>query len=229
MPDNKFPTKKIIGDTAYSDFKKVLMDGCQQLSIALSEFQQDQLLAYHQLLVKWNKAYNLTAVRDPVQMISRHLLDSLSIASLLTGKRFIDVGTGAGLPGVVLAIVFPDRQFELLDSAGKKMRFLFQVKSELKLDNITIHNGRVETYQPQQRFDGVISRAFASLADMATSCGHLLREGGLFFAMKGQYPKDELIQLKKLSGDQKNYNVEACHVLQIPGDEGERHLLVISQ
>lgn len=210
-------------------YKAILSKGIAESGIVLSEQQLDQLLAYHALLIKWNNAYNLTAVRDPVQMLSRHILDSLSIVPYLKGKRFIDVGTGAGLPGIVLAIVFPDRQFDLLDSAGKKMRFLFQVKTELQLDNVSIHHTRVETFQPASLFDGVISRAFASLQDMVVGCGHLLAGDGLFYCMKGRYPADEVEALKKLSKTGKSYMVEAGYPLQVPGEAGERHLLCISQ
>lgn len=199
------------------------------MGLDLSDTQVDQLMVYHALLVKWNNAYNLTAVRDPAQMISRHLLDSLSIVPYLQGERFIDVGTGAGLPGLVLAVVLPHKQFDLLDSAGKKMRFLFQARMDLGLENITIHNCRVEGFTPERLFDGVISRAFASLADMVSGSGRLLRAGGLFYCMKGRYPDDELEQLKKLSQTGKSYKVEACHGLTVPGEEGERHLLLISQ
>ena len=210
-------------------YRKALVEGCEQLDLSLSEQQLQQLLDYHGMLVKWNRAYNLTAVRDPLQMISRHLLDSLSISPHLQGEDFIDVGTGAGLPGLVMAIVFPERRFQLLDSAGKKTRFLFQVKTQLGLDNVVIHNGRVESYHPVQQFDGVISRAFASLADMVSCCDHLLKPGGRFYAMKGQYPDEELEQLKKLSDGAKDYKVETCHVLRVPGEQGQRHLLLISR
>lgn len=211
------------------DYRQTLVAGAKQLDVAISEFQLEQLLAYHELLVKWNRAYNLTAVRDPLQMISRHLLDSLSVVPFLDGQRFLDVGTGAGLPGIVLAIIFPQKHFDLLDSAGKKMRFLFQVKTALSLSNVGIHHTRVETFTPDVLFDGVISRAFASIADMVACSGHLLDKEGFFYCMKGKYPEDELEALKKLSEGQKSYKVEACHPLRIPGDAGERHLLLISQ
>ncbi|MEE8059180.1 MAG: 16S rRNA (guanine(527)-N(7))-methyltransferase RsmG [Pseudomonadales bacterium] len=212
-------------------FRKNLKAGIKKLSLPdeylLSEDKIDALLAYHQLLIKWNKAYNLTAVRDPQQMISRHLLDSLAIAPYLKGQRFIDIGTGAGLPGIVLSILFADRQFDLLDSNGKKTRFLFQVKTELCLSNITIHNCRVEQHKPELAYDGVISRALATLANMVSASWYLLSNQGSFYAMKGVYPEDEIKQLKKLSVLGKNYKVEVCHSLQVPDQEGQRHLVVI--
>ena len=210
-------------DNAY---RQALDAGISALSLSIDEFSRQQLLAYHQLLLKWNKAYNLTAVRDPLEMVSRHLLDSLSIVSLIEGRRFIDVGAGAGLPGLVLAIVFPERRFDLLDSNGKKTRFLFQVKTELKLDNVEVHHCRVEQHRVEQPYDGVLSRAFATLADMVQGSEQLLDAGGRFYAMKGVYPQDELKALSELP---KSYNVEACHRLQVPGETGERHLVVINK
>lgn len=191
------------------------------LQLSLPAEKIDLLLAYHQLLQKWNKAYNLTAVRNPQAMISRHLLDSLSVASFVEGKRFLDVGTGAGLPGVVLAILFPDRTFDLLDSNGKKTRFLFQVKTELKLSNINIYQLRVEQHQVERPYDGIFSRAFATLQDMLAACRHLLSQSGRYYAMKGIYPDQEL------SAIEKDYIVEACHLLNVPGVDGQRHLVVI--
>ena len=136
---------------------QALRTGCEQLGLTLDAPQQRQLLEYLALFIKWNQAYNLSAIRDPEQMLRLHLLDSLSIAPYLTGQRFIDVGTGGGLPGIPLAICFPERHFTLLDSAGKKMRFLFQVKQSLKLANVDTQNCRVEAYQPAQLYDGVDS------------------------------------------------------------------------
>ncbi len=221
--------------------RKILESGIQQLPIVqdfsfLDAFfvdgkpneKIDGLLAYHQLLIKWNKAYNLTSVRDPLQMVSRHLLDSLVIAPYLQGQRFIDVGTGAGLPGIVLAILFPDRQFDLLDSNGKKTRFLFQVKTELALDNVTVLHCRVEQHNPELSYDGVLSRAFATLVDMVTGSEQLLSEQGHFYAMKGIYPESEIEALKKLSVSGKNYKVDACHSLQVPDEPGLRHLVMMS-
>lgn len=204
-----------------SDEHRTLITGAQQLGLDLKRHQIDQLMAYLKLFDKWNHAFNLSAIREPSAMVKLHLLDSLSIAPLLQGERFIDVGTGGGLPGIPLAIQYPQKSFTLLDSAGKKTRFLFQVKQDLGLSNVTVENQRVEQYRPQQGYDGVISRAFASLQDMVKSCAHLLNESGRFWAMKGQVPIAELKEI------QKHYTVEHCHSLQVPGVEALRCLLVI--
>ena len=208
-------------------YRAELITGIAALPVAieLTPGQIDLMLAYHQLLIKWNKTYNLTAVRDPQQMISRHLLDSLSIAVHLRGERFLDVGTGAGLPGIVLAILFPHRQFDLLDSNGKKTRFLFQVKTQLKLDNVAIYQCRVEQHSEAASYDGIISRAFASLSDMVLGSGQLLKPSGHFYAMKGLYPAAEIEQLNQLAN---SYKVEQAIALQVPGEEVERQLIVIA-
>jgi 16S rRNA (guanine527-N7)-methyltransferase len=204
-------------------FSDQLERGLAQIGVTASVRQQQQLVGYLLLFEKWNKAYNLSAVRDRTTMVSRHLLDSLVVLEHLRGHRFIDVGTGGGLPGIPLAIMKPDCHFTLLDSNGKKTRFLFQVKTELALDNVAVENCRVETYDPQLRFDGVISRAFASLNAMVTGCTQLLSHSGRFWALKGVFPETELSDLPK------HYTVEACHRLTVPGCDGERHLLEISR
>lgn len=195
--------------------------GLKKLDLCLEDATIERLLAYIQMFDKWNKTYNLSAVRDIDAMISRHLLDSLAILPFVEGQRLIDVGTGGGLPGIPMAICHPEREVHLLDSNGKKTRFLFQVKTLMQLDNVQVHNCRVESFQPEERFDGVMSRAFASLEDMTTGCRHLLKENGRFWAMKGIYPTDELKPLAK------HYIVANSHALTIPGEEGERHLLEI--
>jgi 16S rRNA (guanine527-N7)-methyltransferase len=200
-----------------------LREGLLQLGLDLPSAAQDQLLAYLQLLHKWNRAYNLTAVRDPAQMVSRHLLDSLAVAPLLQGRYFADIGTGAGLPGIPLAIALPEARFTLVDSNGKKIRFVTQAVAELGLPNVEPLQQRVEEWQPPRRFDGVLSRAFASLADMVAACDHLLAPEGCFYALKGQYPTAELSDLPK------HYTVSACHTLAVPGETGERHLVTISR
>lgn len=207
-----------------NNYRSILVSGIQQLSLDISNSKLDLLLAYHALLVKWNKAYNLTAVRNPKEMISRHLLDSLSIIPYVKGQRFIDVGAGAGLPGIVLAIVFPERSFDLLDSNGKKTRFLFQVKTELNLDNVNVIESRVENHSIENLYDGVMSRAFATLVDMVQGSQQLLSQDGFFYAMKGVYPQQELERLRDL---QKNYTVDSVQSLTVPGEEGQRHLVIL--
>lgn len=202
--------------------EQILRDGLETLGLPLKDEQIHTLFAYLSLLQQWNNAYNLTAIRDPEMMVTHHLLDSLSIATRVKGMRIIDVGTGPGLPGIPLAICFPERQFTLLDSNGKKTRFLFQVKTTLGLGNVQQLQSRVETYRPDQPFDAVISRAFTSLAGMIESCAHLLSKDGRFYAMKGQYPEQELSDLPK------HYNVVGSHRLVVPGIEGHRHLIEIA-
>ncbi|AMG92494.1 16S rRNA (guanine(527)-N(7))-methyltransferase RsmG [Citrobacter amalonaticus] len=189
--------------------------------ISLTDHQKNQLIAYVEMLHKWNKAYNLTSVRDPNEMLVRHILDSIIVAPHLQGERFIDVGTGPGLPGIPLSIVLPQAHFTLLDSLGKRVRFLRQVQHELKLDNITPVQSRVEEFPAEPPFDGVISRAFASLNDMVSWCHHLPGEKGCFYALKGQLPEDEIASLPPV------FCVESVVKLQVPNLEGERHLVVI--
>lgn len=204
-----------------------LIDGADQLSISLNEIQTKKLLAYLNEFDKWNKAYNLSAIRNIEQMVPRHLLDSLSVVPYFLQPVFtdmeniIDVGTGGGLPGIPLAIMFPEKRFTLLDSNGKKTRFLFHIKTLLKLDNVTVENRRVEQFQPDEKFQAVISRAFASLQDMTEGCAHLLADNGVFMAMKGLYPEDELQPL------QGKVRLEASYPLNVPDTDGERHLLIL--
>lgn len=172
-----------------------------QLQTALQGINQESLLEplfeYLMLLDKWNKAYNLTAVRHPEAMIPRHLIDSLAIMPWLQGAQVIDVGTGPGLPGIPLAIARPDVQFVLLDSNGKKTRFLQQVKRQLDLKNIEIVQSRVENYRPSSGFDTIVSRAFSSLEQMLFWTQHLIQPNGMWLAMKGRYPEDELQAIDK--------------------------------
>jgi 16S rRNA (guanine527-N7)-methyltransferase len=200
-----------------------LVAGAHELGIALSEQQQRQLLDYLALLIKWNKAYNLTAVRDPDEMVSRHLLDSLSVVRYVAegGDRWLDVGSGGGMPGIPLAIMFPERRFVLLDSNGKKTRFLTQVKLELGLGNLEVVHERVERYRPEQPFVGISSRAFSALADFADWTRHLGDTDTRWLAMKGVHPEDELQALPA------DFELERCHVLQVPGCQGQRHLLIL--
>lgn len=200
-----------------------LRQGAAELGVTLSAGQHEQLLAYLALLIKWNKAYNLTAVRDPDEMVSRHLLDSLSIVANVEplGRRWLDVGSGGGMPGVPLAIMFPDRRFTLLDSNGKKTRFLTQVKLELQLANLDVVHSRVEAFDPPELFDGISSRAFSALQDFAEWTRHLGNGETRWLAMKGVQPDDELQALPP------DFHLESCQVLKVPGCQGQRHLLIL--
>ncbi|GEA62516.1 16S rRNA (guanine(527)-N(7))-methyltransferase RsmG [Vibrio comitans] len=191
--------------------------------LTVSDKQLDQLVGYVELLNKWNKAYNLTSVRNPSDMLVKHIMDSIVVSPHLDGKRFIDVGTGPGLPGIPLSIMNPDSEFFLLDSLGKRIRFIKQVVHELKIENVTPVLSRVEEFQPEVKFDAVLSRAFASMTDMVNWCRHLPKEGtGKFFALKGQASQEEIEQLP-----------EWCSVIQVkplivPELEGERHLVILT-
>ena len=200
-----------------------LARGALELGVEVSPQQQEQLLAYLALLIKWNKAYNLTAVRDPDEMVSRHLLDSLSVVPYVVdgGDNWLDVGSGGGMPGIPLAILFPERQFTLLDSNGKKTRFLTQVKLELKLANLQVIHSRVEAFAPEQPFAGIISRAFSSLDDFSNWTRHLGDGQTQWLAMKGVHPDDELQALPA------DFRLTATHVLKVPGCQGQRHLLIL--
>ncbi|MAL84108.1 MULTISPECIES: 16S rRNA (guanine(527)-N(7))-methyltransferase RsmG [Idiomarina] len=203
--------------------KEQLKELLEQAQLTLSESQIDQQLALVGLLDKWNKAYNLTSVRNPKDMLPRHIMDSLAVRQYLQGQRFIDVGTGPGLPGLPLAIAEPDKEFVLLDSLGKRIRFIRQVCHELKLTNVTPVQARVEDYQDEKKFDGVISRAFASLNDMLSWCEHLPSDKGRFYALKGLYPQEELDELSA------NYKTESIEQINVPGIDASRHIVIISK
>lgn len=193
-----------------------------QAEISLTDQQKQQLVDFVRLLDKWNKAYNLTSVRNPDEMLVKHIMDSLEVSPYLEGERFIDVGTGPGLPGIPLAIANPDKQFVLLDSLGKRITFIKNVLRELGIQNVTPVLSRVEEYTEQQ-FDGVLSRAFASLDDMVNWCYHLPNEQGRFYALKGVYDEAEVQAVKK--------SIELTEVvkLQVPELVGERHLVILNK
>ena len=204
-------------------WRRQLSDGLGAMGLELSTGQQEQLLALLALLNKWNRAYNLTAVREPRQMVPRQLLDSLSLLPYLGADRILDVGAGGGLPGIPLAIARPDIAFTLLDSNSKKTRFLTQCKLELKLGNVAVIHGRAEDCEPDQPFTQITSRAFTALPNLVEWCGELLADEGQFLAMKGQFPDDEV------SGLPSDWQVDAGHRLDYPGCDGERHLLMIKR
>lgn len=177
---------------------------------------------YLALLARWNRAYNLTAVHDPAQMVTRHVLDSLAVLPFLQGSRVVDVGSGAGLPGIPLAVARPEARFVLLDSNSKKTRFLHQVAASLQLANVEVVHARVQAYRPALRFSSVISRAFASLADFINEAGHLCAPDGRLLAMKGTYPAEELARLPT------GFRMVEVIPLQVPGLAAERHLVCLA-
>ena len=196
--------------------KKKLINLIDQTDLSITSQQIDLLIDYVEILNKWNKAYNLTAVRDPSEMLIKHIMDSLVVSPYLVGNTFIDVGTGPGLPGIPLAIINPDKQFDLVDSLGKRIRFLKQVQFELKLKNIQPIQSRIEEYN-EKKFDGVISRAFASLQDMLTWCKHLPNQQGSFYALKGS-DLDEIPD---------GFTLKQNIKLTIPELNAERRLMII--
>jgi len=182
---------------------------------------QAQFDQYFDLLEEWNKTFNLTAITKREDMLTHHLQDSLSVLPYVSGKTLLDVGSGAGFPGMVLAIAKPDLAVTLLDSAGKKTRFLQQVKAALKLNQVTVVHHRVEDYHPEHKFDQVISRAFSDLTKFVNCTKHLCKKEGQFLAMKGQFPQAEIDALPKA------FTVTAVHRLDVPGLSAERHLVII--
>jgi 16S rRNA (guanine527-N7)-methyltransferase len=201
---------------------KALADGINALSLDLEQKQHEQLLDYLALLFKWNSVYNLTSVRDPMQMVTHHLLDSLAAVPSFTGaQNVLDVGAGGGLPGIVLAIARPRMLVSLIDTVHKKTAFLKQVKAELELANVTVYTAKVQDLQVQQKFDVITSRAFADLSDFVNWSGQLLAEGGKFIALKGTAPPEEQ---ERLPG---RWKVSELRPLQVPGLQAERHLVFI--
>jgi len=204
-----------------NELAKQLQQGLLEIGLYIDEATQSKLLDYVALLHKWNRAYNLTAVRKPELMVSRHLLDSLVVQPYLQPGRILDVGTGAGLPGIPLALIRPDDAFFLLDSNSKKTRFITQAVAELGLQNVTVVQSRVEDYQPDQLFNTIISRAYSTLANMISGTRHLLAEGGVFFALKGVYPVAEIDELPA------DMQLLQSYPLYVPGLDAERHLVII--
>lgn len=200
---------------------QLLQEGLAAMGCPLGAETQAKLVAYVRLLEKWNRTYNLTAVRESQQMVTRHLLDSLAILPYLKGPRVLDIGTGAGLPGIPLALARPDLQFVLLDSNAKKTRFVTQACAELGLKNIEVVNNRVEKYHPEAPFDTIVSRAFSTITDMLVASRHVCGAAGQFLAMKGVYPQEEL------AGMPPGYTVSGAPALVVPGLSAARHVVII--
>lgn len=203
------------------DLETVLTRALKEAGHKANDDMIFKLAEYLRQMAQWTRAYNLTSVRDPLQMVSRHILDSLSIMPYLQGRYFLDVGSGAGLPGIPLAILNPDKEFTLLDSNGKKARFLNQIVRDLDLHNVCVEKERAEEFYPGVEFDGILSRAFSSIREKISYTQHLCAHDGQFLAMKGIYPSAELNDLPK------GYRVKDVHRLQIPGLEVERTLVIV--
>jgi len=203
--------------------KTFLHDALSANQYTFSAEIEEKMGAYLAILRKWNRVYNLTAIRDPKESVMLHILDSLSIRDYLHGERILDVGTGAGLPGIPLALTCPDKQFVLLDSNSKKTRFLTQVLCELALKNVQVVHARAETFKPEKKFDSILSRAFASIQVMLEATQHVLAEQGQFLAMKGVYPAAELMAISP------SFEVVAVHKLVINGLAAERHLVCVAK
>jgi 16S rRNA (guanine527-N7)-methyltransferase len=202
-------------------FEEELRQGLVELGLFATDQQLNLLLSYLLLLDKWNASFNLSGVVEINSMVSRHLLDSLAINAHLQGSVFVDIGSGAGLPGIPLAILNPENHFILVDSNGKKTRFLFQAKTELGLANIDVENCRIEHYQSTQQIDMVMCRAFSALGDVVSKSQHLLEKEGKFLAMKGRYPEEEIAALPNC------FEISKTTKLQIPGNDSERHLIEV--
>jgi 16S rRNA (guanine527-N7)-methyltransferase len=200
-----------------------LAAGIDALGLVIHGSQRKQLLTYLALITKWNQVYNLTAILDEREMVTQHLLDSLAIVPHLASGDFLDVGSGAGLPGIPLAIVAPERNVTLLDSNQKKTAFLQQAVIELGLRNVSVFAARVEAWHPDLRFDVIASRAFSDLGEFIGQSEHLLREHGVFAAMKGVYPEAEIARLPA------DFRVRKVQRLAVPGLAAERHLVLVER
>ena len=199
----------------------ILACGLEEMGLDLDSETQARLLSYVALMQKWNKVYNLTAVRDPQKMVTQHLLDSLAVWPHIAGRRIIDVGTGPGLPGIPLALANPALEVALLDSNHKKTTFLRQACLELGLNNTTVVCERVEAWRPEEKYEVVISRAFSDLAEFASLALHLCSDTGLMLAMKGIFPHEELTRLPATAV------LQGVEPLKVPGLDAERHLVLL--
>lgn len=202
------------------DLFDALQAGVDQLGLSVSSDKQASMFDYLKLVEKWNRVYNLTAVRGKRKLLTRHLLDSLTVLPHLCGHRVLDIGTGAGLPGIPLALSAPELELVLLDSNAKRIRFLRQVVAELELGNVTLVQQRVQEYRSTQKFDTLVSRAFSSLAAMIESSGHLLSDDGCIIAMKGLWPGDETTTIPE------GFHIERVIDTHVPELNEQRHLVL---
>jgi len=212
-----------------------LQQGIDELSLNIDQPTQQKLIQYIELIAKWNKSFNLTAIRNIDEMLTLHLLDSLAVVPYIKADRILDVGAGAGLPGIVLALCYPEKEFVLIDTNGKKTRFMTQAMIELGLSNVEVVHARVDEYgvdktngdekEPLKPFDAIISRAFASISDMLGYVGHLVTAETTILAMKGD-GEEEISQMPEQY--QKTYQIDHIHELDVPGLQAKRQLVVLS-
>lgn len=198
-----------------------IREGAAEQGVALTPGQIQELADFLALMAQWNRVFNLSAVRDPDQMVPRHILDSLSVCPYVEGSPVLDMGTGAGLPGVPLAIAFPQRRFVLLDSNGRKLRFVRQALLDLGLENVQVIQARIEAYRPEEKFATIVSRAVGSAVELLALARPFLTYNGRLLLMKGRYPEADLAELERSGA---HYRV---HPLQVPFLDGERHLIEI--
>ncbi|MEW6760764.1 MAG: 16S rRNA (guanine(527)-N(7))-methyltransferase RsmG [Pseudomonadota bacterium] len=203
---------------------QVLADGIAEMKLDVSAAQQDKLMDYLALMSKWNGVYNLTSLRDPMQMVTHHLLDSLAaVPAFVSARNVLDVGAGGGLPGIVLAITRPSMNVSMIDTVHKKTAFLKQVKAELELSNVTVHTMKVQDLEVSDKFDVITSRAFADLSDFLNWSGHLLAEGGKFIALKGTAPAEEQERIPA------EWRITDLQPLKVPRLGAERHLVFVER
>ncbi|GAB3377160.1 16S rRNA (guanine(527)-N(7))-methyltransferase RsmG [Massilia agri] len=202
----------------------VLADGIAEMKLDVPAAQQEKLMDYLALMSKWNGVYNLTSLRDPMQMVTHHLLDSLAaVPAFVDAHNVLDVGAGGGLPGIVLAITRPGMKVSMIDTVHKKTAFLKQVKAELELSNVTVHTMKVQDLEVSDKFDVITSRAFADLSDFLNWSGHLLAEGGKFIALKGTAPAEEQERIPT------EWRITGLQPLQVPRLGAERHLVFVER
>jgi len=213
----------LVAERTQAELDRRLENGAAEIGLSLGRSERNKLLQYLALLDKWNQIYNLTAIRDREKMVSVHLLDCLAIVPYLTGARMLDAGSGAGLPGIPVAVARPDIQVALLDSNHKKAAFLRQAVADLQLNNATVVCERLEAWDAGEKFDLIISRAFAEIAEFIALTTHLLAPRGVFAAMKGIYPFEEIERLPP------GFRVQQVHAFAVPGLEAERHLVLIER
>jgi len=213
----------LVAGRAQAELDRRLANGAAEIGLSLGRGERDKLLQYLVLLEKWNQVYNLTAIRDREKMVSGHLLDCLAVIPYVTGARVLDAGSGAGFPGIPVAVARPGIQVTLVDSNHKKAAFLRQVVADLQLKNATVVCERVETWQAAEKFDCIISRAFAEIAEFIALTDHLLAPGGVFAAMKGVHPFEEIERLPPA------FRVKQVHAFAVPGLGAQRHLVMIER